>query len=274
MIKTKDKLSVFHDDNGTFADYSNEAVSYDRDSFGFTLVSTEDYLYIGFYKPISAVYVEMETASSTDTTLSAEYFNGAWVTLDAHDDTRAFQRSGFIKWDRNQDSEEKTSVDGVEDFWYRFKPASDTSAISIKGLNIVFADDQDLKREFFEIDKWLPSGEASHILTHVASRDEIIQQIRNDGKRKHNNGVYKDITPFDILDTDQVNKGAIYLALSKIFATITDDPDDTYRQKSLHYRQLFDGAMNLFYLDIDADDDGVTDDTERMQVQHSYMVRR
>jgi len=275
MIRTMNKLSVLHDSNSVFADYSNKAVDYGRDSFSFTLINATDYLYIGFYKPINSAYIELSTVSTTETAFSGEYYAGAWTSLTGfHDDTAALKRSGFFQWDRNLSNEVATTINGVEQFWYRFKPDADTSAVVFDGINIVFADDEDLRRELYEISKWVPSGQNSHILTHVAARDEMVQSIRNNGNKKLNGTVKKDITAFDLLDVEQVKTAATYLAMAKIFSAITDDPDDTYRQKSLQYRTMYDGAMNLVYLNVDRDDDGVRDTSETLEIQFNRLVRR
>lgn len=275
MIRVNNKLTVLHDANSVFTDYSNEAVDYGRDSFSITILTATDYLYVGFYKPINSAFIELSTPSTNSATLSGEYYAGAWQGLTGyHDDSNGLQRSGFIQWDRNLENEEKTTVNGSEMFWYRFKPSADTSLMTIDGINIVFADDEDLKREFYEISQWIPPNENSHILTHVATRDEMVQEIRNNGNKKRTSTTPKDINAFDLLDVDQVKTAATYLALSKIFSVITDDPDDTYRQKALHYRNLYNGAMNLVYLSVDRDDDGVLDDPERLEMQNNRMVRR
>lgn len=274
MIRVNNKLTVLHS-TGAFADYSNEAVDYGRDSFSITLSVATDYIYIGFYKPINSTYLEISTASTVSTTLTGEYYKGTWEALTGfHDDTTAFKRSGFLQWERNLSDEVVTTVNGSEMFWYRFKTALDTSPISFDGINMVFSDDEDLRRELFEVTKWIPPGENSHILTHVASRDEMVQAIRNNGNKKLNGVTRKDITAFDLLDIEQVKTASTYLAMSKIFSAITDDPDDTYRQKSLQYRTMYDGAMNLVYLNIDSDDDGERDESENMAMQSNRLVRR
>ena len=278
MLRIKNKLTVLHDDNGAFIDHSSAAIDYDRDSFSMALDQSQDYLYVGFYKPINVFYVELETANTNSGTLTGEYWNGtAWTSLEGFfDETASLERSGFMQWDRNQVDEEAVTVDSKELFWYRFRPSVTHSTTTFKGLNIVFADDQDLKKENFEVSEKLPSGESSHILTHVAARDEIIQWLRNNGhsKKDFNTGKLKDITAFDLLDLGQIKLAATYLAMSKILFAVSDEPGDIFQEKSREYRSLYKQAIKTFFLDIDNDDDGIQDTAEKLASNTVYMVRR
>jgi hypothetical protein len=276
MLQLKNKLTILHDDNGSFSDFSNEALAFDRDTFTTDLNQDEDYLYVGYYKPINNFFVELGTANTNAGSLTGEYYNGTtWTSLVGFfDDSRSFTRSGFMSWDRGQDDEAKTTVNGTEQFWYRFRPSVTHSSTVVNGLNIVFADDQDLKREYFEISDFLPSGESSFILTHVACRDHIIQVLRNSGDKKRNSsGNFEDLTAFDLLDMGQIKLAATYLALSKIFSNVQDDEGDIWRQKSIDYHGLYSMAQKNGFIDIDLDDDGIRDANERTSRRDSRIVR-
>ena len=276
MLRTKNKLTILDDNNSVFSDYSNEALDYDRDTFTITLDSSTSYLYVGFYKPINTFYVELSTANTNAGSFTAQFYNGTtWTSLSGfHDETASLTRSGFMSWDRNQTDEAATTVNSTELFWYRFRPSVTHSATVVSGLNIVFADDNDLKREFFEISDFLPTGESSHILTHVAARDQVIQAIRQGGLYKTNNSTRKDITPFDIHDVGQIKLAATYLALYKIFSAVTDDPDDIYKAKADEYKSQYGLAVKTPYIDIDTDDDGILDDIESKQVRTTRFFRQ
>lgn len=277
MLRTRNKLTVFDDANSVFSDYSNESLDFDRDTFTITLNQSTSYLYVGFYKPINTFYVEVGTANINAGDLSGEFYNGTtWVNLvGLHDDTNSFTRSGFVQFDRNQTSEAATTINSTEKFWYRFRPTVTHSATVINGLNIIFSDDQDLKREFFEISDFLPSGESSFILTHMATRDHIIQVIRNSGEKKVNSaGTSKDISPWDLLEIPQIKLASTYLSLSKIFSNIQDDSDDIWRQKSKDYHTLYSQAQKTFYLNLDSDDDGIADTSETLGISEIRVVRR
>ena len=278
MLRVKNILTILDDDNASFSNYSNEAVDYDRDTFTATFDSSTSYLYVGFYKPISVVFIELGTVNTNAASLSGEYYNGTtWVSLDGlYDETAALTRSGFIQWDRNQIDEEVVEIDSIEKYWYRFRPTVTTSAIVFKGINIVFSDDNDLKREYFEASEFLPTDETSHILTHVAVRDHIIQYLRNSGHFTQSNstGSVNDITAFDLLDIGQIKLAATYLALSKIFLSVQDSTEDVHLEKSRHFMSLYNSAISTFYLDIDQDDDGVEDESERLSSSTGRLLRR
>ena len=278
MLRIKNKLSVIHDDNSVFKEYSNEAIDFDRDTFTIDLNQDDDYLYVGFEKPINMFYVELGTANINAGSFSGEYYNGtAWASLSGfYDETASLTRSGFVQWERNQTTEESLAVNSITKYWYRFRPSVTHSSTIVNGLNIIFADDQDLKREYFEASELLPENETSHILTHVAARDHIIQHLRNSGhfKRNVNSGVNKDITVFDILDVGQIKLAATYLALSKIFLSVQDSSDDVFLEKSRHFKSLFGSAIKTFYLDLDSDDDGIHDREEQLSSATGRLLRR
>lgn len=277
MIKINEKLTVLHDDNSSFLDHSDVMASYDRGTASITFVSAEDSIYIGFYKPINTFYVEFATANTNDVTLAVKFYNGSAFTAVAglHDDSDGFQRSGFVRWDRDQTSEAETTVNSSEKYWYKLDLSGDSSAMSLKGLNIVFSDDQDLKRVFFEQDKFLPSGESTHILAHAAARDEIIQQLNIMGKEKYisSTAIFKDITAFDLLDISEVKLASTYLVLANIFMSVSDDVDDIYMAKSEKYYDRYSNTIKNMRLKVDADDDGLDDKADRQDNFFGKVIR-
>ena len=276
MIGLTEKLTILHYDGATYSDYSDILLSYLSEDVSISLAPTDKF-YVGFKKPINTVFVEVHTAHNIDTTLSVKYYNGAAFddVLGLLDDSGSFDHSGFIQWDRNQDSESKTAIDGVEQFWYELTVA-DSITKTLDGLNIVFSDDNDLKLECFEITDYYPEGRHSHILSHVASRNFIIQKLRTDGRYKLDlsNGNLKDITAFDLLDVSQVRMASTFLTLSKIFTNLSDESEDVYSQKATHYMSLFGEVMQHFFLYLDTDDDGTLDTDERTMNVSSVLVRR
>lgn len=277
MLFKDNKLFVFEYDGSSYTDYSNQALDYARSKFQIT-ITTSGSLYVGFVKPINVFYTELIVGNENGGTLSLAYYNGSTFTAVSglFDETENLNRSGFISWDRNQTSEAKTTINSQEAYWYKIDTTVTQNQISICGLNIVFSDDNDLKKEYFEIENWLPSGQASHILSHVASRDHIIQDLRRDGRFKFdfNTGKIEQISAFDLLDISQVKVASTYLTLSKIFNNISDEIDDVHRQKSDYYMKLFNNAMNAFFLDLDTDDDGIQDNEERYQDNTGKVLRR
>jgi len=283
MIRLNEKLTVLVDvGEGNFLDITRESASFDRDQFSRIITSSEK-IYVGFYKPINSFYMHFSTANTNTATLSVKYYNGSAFTdvSGLYDDTDGFTRSGFVSWDRkeqnkvNESDETETAVNSLTKYWYELALDAVSSEIVISGINIVFCDDQDLKRELYEIDKYYPLGETSHILTLEACRDEIIQELNLLGKTKDNTDTNwkEDITAFDLLDISQVKLASTYLALAKIMFNVSDQVDDSYLQKSQIYRSKYNNIINNMSIDIDHDDDGLKDRLERDNVIRGVIRR-
>ena len=276
MIRINEKLTVLHDNNSSFSDFSPEMVDFDRGTASFTFVTAEDSIYVGFYKPINTFFVQMGTANTNAAAMTIKFHNGTIFTnvSGVFDDSVALNRSGFVRWDRNQIDEVVTTINSVEQFWYKLNLSVDSSAMVLNGLNIVFSDDQDLKRVLPEQDKYFSSGETSHILTHMAARNEIIQSLNLLGKEKINSdGVVEDVSSFDLLEVSEVNLASTYLVLSMIMMNLSDELDDIYMQKQEKYQSKYDKIINSITLRIDADDDGIDDEIER-EDQNFGFIRR
>ena len=272
------RLFVFIDDNNSFTDFTYEAFDFSRDTFTHTFTSSEDALYVGFTKPINAFYTEIATANTNSGVITTQYFNGtSFVDVTGYrDDTKGFNRSGFITWDRNLLNEAKTTINSQEAYWYKAEISADTTEVVFDGLNMVLSDDSDLKSEFFEILDFLPSGQTSHILSHVASRNQIISEMRRDGRYKvdASTGLIQNPNVFDILDFSEVRIASTFLTLSKIFSSVSDRADDKYKEQSDRYMSLFNKAMDQVYLAFDRDNDGKLDNQERYLNNTTVLLRR
>lgn len=265
MIDTRNKLTVLIDDNTSFIDVTEKAADFLRDEFAHDFVATEDYLYLGFKRPFSAAYVELIDVSTAGAVATLEVYDGStWVDATLQDETAGLSRSGF--WQFSKDEMTQTEVNGTTLFWARVSFDVTTGAVAFRGINIVFSDDAALKAEFFDIDnpKLLPSGQASHISAHVAARNHIIQKLRNQNYIKVNASTgLENLTPWDLLDIHEVKSAACYLALSKIFFVLSDNPEDNYWTKYREYQDKFEEAFRLATLSIDNNDDGIPDSDEK-----------
>lgn len=262
MINQNTKLQVYLNDTN----FSNEAFDFTRDAFQITF-TTSDYLYIGYSKPINSIYYQFNTSNLNQNTIAAEYYNGSsWVSLsNYYDDTKGFTRSGFMTWDRNQTSQSSNTINDIVSYWIRLKPNANQTQTTIQAINFVFADDQDLLFEVPEItDSNHLAGKASHILTHVAVKNQIIQELNNKDFKKNNisTGLKEDLNCWDILDVNQLKQAAIFLALSKIYFNFNDSADDKYSQKSNYYLNQYKSAIELSRLSLDSNGDGKADVTE------------
>lgn len=267
MVENKIRLKVLTYVGSTFTDISKECADFSRDTAAVTLADTS-ILYVGFNKPFNQIYVNLDTANTNATTLSIQYWDGSqWTSAtNGVDDTKGLTRSGFITWDRNLTNESQTSINSSTKNWIKITSSVTTSAMVVSGLNFIFVDDQDLKTEVPEIaDSNHLAGKTSHILTHVAVRNQIIQDLRNKDYFRINptTGLKEDLTPWDILDANQLKQAAIFLALSKIYFNFSDETDDKYQKKSEYYYSKYDKAINMSRISLDLDDDGLEDEEEK-----------
>ena len=183
-----------------------------------------------YTKPFGSAFCELVTANTNANELTMEYWDGsAWTAVSLTDETKGLTRSGFMFWDKSSMNE--TTVNSIDAYYVRLRPSADHSATSVRGINLVFSDDNMLKNEFFEIDNsnLLPPGEVSHITSHVSARNTILQRLKKLGYIKLNAaGTLKDITQWDLIDIFEIRQAATMLALSKIFFTLSDSPEDTW----------------------------------------------
>ncbi len=292
-MRSNNKLTILHDDNGSFIDHSLNAFDFKRDSFLLELKTTS-FLYVGFYKPINVFFAEMKSANNVLADFVGEYYNGkteTWEPLTGlFDDTRGFMRSGFISFDRNQLEQSEVEINGETLFWIRLKPSANHSATTaIQGINIVYSDDNDLLTEFPVItsERYLSTGSISHIMWHVAALNEIIQRLRNGGHLKtkatdgyvytHSKNIFgylpENITPWDILDMGELRQASTYLTLSKIFQQLSDADDDYFEQKGKYYYGMFKSMFKTVTLSIDKNDDGFVANNEKVATNATYMTR-
>lgn len=242
-------LYVIQDDNGVFNDYSRDAQDFLRDNFSLDFVALEDKLYIGLYKPFSDFYFELN--SGTGKTLTYK-INGTIITID--DDTKDFSRSGFVKFAKPESWTAET-INGVEGYWLEITSNLDFID-DIQGLNIVYADDNDLRTEIRNIDILLAKGDTSFIAYHQGVREEIIQTLRNGGNLKMSGQEVQELTKWDLLDIGEIKNAAKYLCLAKIFFDVSKNNEDKYYARFRDFQGMYGNAFDTYVLKIDNKDDG------------------
>lgn len=255
-------LRIFHDS----VEISKQQEFYQRLSNTLTITTTKP-LYVGYHKPISDLYFELSVASQTALALGVEYWNGTnfAVISSVKDETLGLAVPGFISWDRTLISEKATTLNNLELFWYKFTVSISANATIFKGINCILSNDYDLIQEYPNISSdFLPTGQTSFIRFHEATRDEIIQEIRNKGNVVGaSQALSKKIDVFDLLDISEFRQTAKFLALSKIMFWLSDAVDDKWFQKGKKYYENYKDSFNLAYLSIDFDDDGKIDVEEK-----------
>ena len=86
-----------------------------------------------------------------------------------------------------------------------------TIAMTMRGLNILFSNDNELEKEVSTIERFLPDGDISFAPLHQRIVLDIVDAIRNRGQSKRledptNSSIdrIEMITKFDFLDTTQI----------------------------------------------------------------------
>jgi hypothetical protein len=265
-------LKIYHNTTN----YSKKLENYVDETQAITLLNT-DYLYVGYKKPINAFYVGMSTVSTGTRTFALEYYNGSAFTsvTNLDDGTIGFTRNGWVKWDRNQTNEAKTTINSVELYWYRVSVGTSTSAVTFLGINLLLSDDimiKEMEPHLVDAD-FYPTGYTSFIPFHQAARNEIVQRLRNEGRGTYNGSTFNDLTVFDLLDFSQLSEASKYFALSQIYFNLSDSTDDKYWQKFEDYLKRYNNAYRVFFLSLDTNDDGKQDADEKESFKSGLIVR-
>ena len=262
MYNSDNMFTIFHDESSVFTDHSFDLEDYCKDNVSLTL-QAGDYIYIGLYKPFDCFFVELNTPSTTINSALIEKYDGSnWVNASFRDDTKGMTRSGYISFDKTDMS--STEVNGETLYWIRYSVPVSTTAMIISGINIVFSDDACLKSEAAEVldDCLYVGGFNSHIVTHVAARNHILQDLINCGFLKGSCDNPQGYTQFDLLNIQEVKQAACYLALSKIFIRMADSQDSIWFIKYQEYARKYEDTMKQVRLTLDSDDDGTADEDE------------
>ena len=272
------RLTVLHH-NGSFTDYSEKAANLTNNSFVQQLLTNHE-LYIGYKKPINQIFIELKVVNTANSILHVEQYNGtSWVDLASLDETEGFKKSGFIYFDEDSNNTKLHTVNGKQAYWYRIKTSVNTSAtLEFMGINLVFCNLEDLRKEEPSIEKFYPREIQSHINSMVAARDLILRKINNsDSNKKYYpeevneffEGVKAvDFTQFDLFNIDEIRDAATFYTLHKIFSNRSDETDDVYRQKALDYLEKFENTFKLWAgrrLELDRDEDGKLSAAESKQ---------
>lgn len=263
------RLDVVYSDGVVETNYSSEAQDFARDNFTITL-TIDDFIYVGYKKPVNAVYIALETPNAVTSSLSVEYYSDSgWSQLEVSDDTKALARNGFISWERPTDSAE-IAVASKTQHWIRLSSNDDISAVTFQAINLVLADDNDIIQEvpaLIDAD-FYPEGQTSHILQHAATKNYILSRLKYKGyiKWDSTNGD-QNINEWDILDIYEFRQAATYHAVSQIYLGLSDDLDDQYWVKYQEYQKKFDQAFNNGLTTIDLDNDGQVDTVEKRAIK-------
>jgi hypothetical protein len=211
--------------------------------------------------------------------LTVEKYNGtSWEEVDSFDETEGLSESGFIFLDEYDDEAVQT-FESKEQYWMRLSLDVSSSVMSIRLLNLLFNNLEDLINEEPDIEEFYPASVDSHVLSMVASREYILRKINNSGQYKYKESTKEisQINQFDLFDINEVREASTYYSLYKIFSNVVNDPDDKWKDKSQAYFKKFTASWKVFegaMLSLDSDDSGEESDAEKAKsVQTTKLIR-
>lgn len=252
-------------------DISNDMSSFSRDEVDFLLTAAQT-LHVGFRKAFALAYFELSTPNTTPAILNAFYdIEGGTKTLDIIDETKGFTRSGFIKFTRPTDMV-STSEQGIEKNYIHIKTDADMSVgTKIKGVGIVFCNNQDLIDIRSNVISKLNGGNS--LISKIAlARDHIIDEMNQQGNVKivkdsslsvSGGVVLSEINEFDFLKIDQLRIACAYQALGHFFLEEkSDKADDKWEVQGKRFMEVAGRRVESYLLNLDLDDDGEVDDSE------------
>jgi hypothetical protein len=279
VLNLRNVFTILWDNNGSFTDLSTNLADFSK---GYETIAslnhTEDYIYIGLDKPFNSLYCDVKTGNAVAATLAFQYYNGSWTSLTVRDETSAFTASGYFQFDKVsiQESWEKTTINSLDKFWIRLRPSATLSVgLQLNGINIVFSDDSDLTKEYFNILDY-KGTRASFIAEHVSSRDEIIQRYRNKGfvVDSYENAISlelvstsmtnkKILSSVDLHNLEEVRLASIYLTLHKILFNASDEKEGSLESKANFYLGKANSVLETLFLSYDVNNDGLEQEEEK-----------
>ena len=262
MLNIKTLLDIKYYNGSTYSSLKMKMGAAGRDTAVVTL-SNLDYLYIGYEKPIKNIYFDFATPNVNANSLTVEYSNGTdWTELEVFDETEGFTRSVIIQWEEvASDLTDEFEVDSDTLYWYRISASAIHSEATWNFIGLLLSTDDDLVLENpYILETNLLMGETNHLKAHISARNEIVQSCANRGNKKTNN---EPITYWDMLNISEFKQGAIFLTLSKIYLNLSDKDEDVWLKKSYTYRNRYQKQLDLYYVTLDKDNDGVTSASEK-----------
>lgn len=161
-------------------------------------------------------------------------------------------------------------------YWVRLNFTT-ADPLILDGLNLILSDDAQLEKHFSNVldPRIVPSGQTSHIDSHVSARDSIIQRLRVEGYIKYDSeNNEENVNVWDLLDIYEFREAATYWALARIFFNLSDSVEDLWWAKHDTYTKQYEKAYNRARLTVDIDDDGVVDSAENKRVARTSRVVR
>ena len=236
---------------------------------------TTDALYVGFHGKFASRYIQVNTANTTASVLTVQYWNGSAFTAvdDLLDQTssggKTFAQSGFISWQNKLDwaISTQTGIDtDVSLYWIKLTVSADLLAgTKIASILNIFSDDVLMSvyaPELISDTNYLPSGKTNFLDQHVAAKDLIVLRL----KQRH---VIDDES--QIIEPNQVSIAATYAAAWLILNPIATSDDTKELASRMHSE--FEDEIGRVTIAVDINKDGQLSAGERLQ-QESIFIRR
>jgi hypothetical protein len=178
-------LTHFNELSLAYEDLSLDLNDYVSDVIEFRLGSGNVH-YVGYYKPFTKLYIELDDPNVSSADLAYEYWNGtAWVALSAIDETRGLAKSNFISWnfatpENITNQWKQNDVNGLTQYWVRLTATTGVHgsfvSTSLTGNTESILNVDAAVIANYSVDKkvYIDSSDSYHIVTNV---DDVLNQV-------------------------------------------------------------------------------------------------
>jgi hypothetical protein len=239
-------------------------------------LATTDTLYVGFHGKFSARYFQVGVANTVVADLTVEYWDGTtWQFVDDFIDQtsvggKPFAQSGYLSWANKTDWTASNQAGTDADlmlYWVRIKTTVNLDILTaLKSILNIYSDDNLLRAYFPELisdANYLPAGKTNFLDQHIGAKDLVVLRLK---QRKIIND------EFQIIESNDVAIAAVYAAAMLILQPIATSPDTKAILDTA--KQGFDDEIGRVSFQVDANEDGVVSDYERVQLTSVKVVRR
>jgi len=259
---------IVFSDNGSLTDYSLQNISIPA-----VFTAAQDYYYISQRYPFTSIYIQIGTANTNSSVLSAEYWNGsAWTAcVDLLDETslsgKTLAQSGIVRWALPSTGAwlevDDTSLSNItelqtlsiyDSYWMRLKVSANTSATSaISRIGYCFTDSTQLTSLDADINEYLTSWSAS-------KTDWIDQMVQASVL------VVIDLKSKSLIKSSaqllQIDEEIKLLTAYRTLMLIYPNLGEKYGPKLENVRKEYDSILTKIQPIIDSNEDGHNDESE------------